>query len=595
MGYTGRQQNSSDAETETGASTLAELQASIAAAIKQEYRFFDNVPELMRCFCQVLVTATDSARGEVLLKETALQPYHQEGLRSVVVGESEQHLSIHPNVEDCPVCAGFYAGIRQAPLIVHDLREEPHCGSLIQPFGSALSVPIHYQNMTLGVINLTSPFTEHYSPSYAAAAQTVTSTLIRHLKRFEADRLAKIRFCRDLLLVGSSDALRQVDEFIEKASRVDLPVLIVGEFGVEKEHLAYALHLMGPRRQGPFIEVRCAALPTNASKLEFLELLRKADQGTIWFQGIEELAYPLQLQLLEILDSGVGEWAYDAGAPKCVHTRIIISADARHNEPLRNERFSPQLLTKLVFLSVSIAPLIERKDDIKPLIQYFLKKYALEQTLLFTDDALALCESYSWPENVYELERVVARVAIIAQEMTTAKDIHVKPEDLLRVLPELGGARHRGVSSLTYSEAEEGQDVGNYDALRVHLLARQLVGKQPVGLNGIHPGLQRALTYLVQNYSKDISLDRLAQHACVSISHLCYLFRKELKANFKAVLSAIRIEEAKQLLLEKPNLTVTQISIAIGFSDPRQYQRLFKKTVGCTSKEYKLMQGIRRG
>lgn len=220
---------------------------------------------------------------------------------------------------------------------------------------------------------------------------------------------------KDLTLVGTSGALRSVNGFIEKAARADCPVLILGEFGVGKKHVAYALHVAGLRHDHPFVHVRCDALDLNTFDSHLAELFGQADQGTIFFDGMETLAYPLHCQLAEGLESGVGSRPGRNGSEKPVGARVIASAGRELEAMVQAETFSRALLEELRFLQIRLAPLRERREDIQPLAEYFLRHYAGNGTRTISDEVVALLEAYAWPRNVSELKRVVACLAVMAE------------------------------------------------------------------------------------------------------------------------------------------------------------------------------------
>jgi len=107
------------------------------------------------------------------------------------------------------------------------------------------------------------------------------------------------------------------------------------------------------------------------------------------------------------------------------------------------------------------------------------------------------------------------------------------------------------------------------------------------GLRAFHPGLQTALTYLAHHYADTIPLSRLAQQACLSRSHLSYLFKQTLGVSFKPFLAIVRIEKARRLLVERPPLRITRIGGEVGFGDLRHFERTFKRLTGSTPRAYR--------
>src|SRR5918993_3679392 len=402
-----------------GARTASvDVRALAVQGLKQEYRFFQQPSALIHCFLRAAVASTGSAWGEVRLEEPLSNVDGEGGEGSIFAGDEDRCPAPPHTHAECGLCLSFYSGREHPPVIAGDLRMDAHCAGLHLPSGSCVAIPIRYQNSVLGVMQLVSRRTGHYSRESAAAGELVAAEIAHHVKRYEVNHHLKQRFCKDLMLIGMSEPLRRVDRFVEKAAMVDLPVLITGEFGVEKEHLAYAIHATGRRREGPFKEVNCAALSADTSKQDLFDLFRQSDRGTVFFDGIDELDYRLQLQLLEVFNSGVGEWASTMRQSKPVDARVVASAGPLLRETAREDKFSRQLLAGLDFLSISIAPLRERQEDVKPLLEYFLWKYAVGQTLAVADEVVAVFEKYGWPANVGQFERVVARLATMSDGAT---------------------------------------------------------------------------------------------------------------------------------------------------------------------------------
>lgn len=102
-----------------------------------------------------------------------------------------------------------------------------------------------------------------------------------------------------------------------------------------------------------------------------------------------------------------------------------------------------------------------------------------------------------------------------------------------------------------------------------------------------HPGVKKALEFLSENFNKKISVNQIAQNSYVSPSHLAYLFREVFGVGIKAVLSMVRIEKAKQLLLEQPYKEISEVCSEVGFGDLRNFERKFELFASCSPKEYR--------
>jgi AraC-like DNA-binding protein len=205
-----------------------------------------------------------------------------------------------------------------------------------------------------------------------------------------------------------------------------------------------------------------------------------------------------------------------------------------------------------------------------------------------SSEALKAFEAYDWPGNVYELERTVARLAVMSEEsVITLKDVRAHAAKLASAYSEAEAAAP--VTSAGWVESDEARRAGRLARLdmRVVRLARSLIREDFNELKRFHPGLQNALEYVARNLHDVISLHDLARQAGLSASHLSYLFQKGLGVSFKSFLAIIRIEEAKQLLVEKPHMRITEISFQVGFGDLSHFERMFKRLVGQPPREYR--------
>jgi len=390
-----------------------DLQASMTSLIELGKDSFTRLTNPLRSLLQEVISKTNSTQGRICLKDTMPGAGEQERAALLLNGGMSEAVS-QRRLDKCAVCAAFYERNRIDPLIVHDGKPSVHCSRMRRTAGSSVAIPIRYRESVLGVMTLTSNRENHYSETLLEICQRFTHEMAYLIKRYQRHDLIKATLDKDLVFMGTSDALGKVDRFLKKASQVDLPVLIVGEFGSEKMYIACSLHCEGPRRDHPFVEVGCPSYESHMFKSEVYDLFRQADGGTIFLKGIDELEYKLQYQLAELIES--------AGEPRTGHTkrsklnevRIVASASRDPERLVEEGKFCPSLLGKIDFLKIRIAPLRERREDIEPLIEYFLRKYTGERTHHISDEVLKLCQAYDWPSNVDEIERVIARLAVMA-------------------------------------------------------------------------------------------------------------------------------------------------------------------------------------
>jgi AraC-like DNA-binding protein len=465
--------------------------------------------------------------------------------------------------------------VRLAWLAASD-GDEPHEACSSTPH----HLPIRYAGVALGALSLSWADSVSTASSGFLAFESFARRCAYLVKRYEVQRWALERLGRSLLLVGNCEAIHQVEAFVERAADSGLPVLLQGEFGTEKTHIAAALHCCGHRRDGPFVEVVCAA-PVG----EPADWFRRAAGGTLFFNGIDELAPALQGQLPQFMHSRLGQWLHASGA---ADTRVVASTSVDLRRQVEEGLFARVLLAELDFLSVCLPPLRERGADIESLVIDALARHDPGIDHKFSDDLIAVCRAHSWPENLFELERSIARLAVMTDPQP------IRRTDVLRHAPWLASAPW-DTAEPEPSSQDDGhvhEHVPEQAAADEDVHAQRWV--QPVlsrdlGMLGrVHDGVRKALLYIGERYPEPISLGQLAEQAHLSPSHLSYLFRNDLKTPFKPLLQRIRIEKAKELLACAHGRTrITEVALSVGFTDLSHFEKSFRRLTGKSPREYR--------
>jgi DNA-binding NtrC family response regulator len=509
------------------------LRSTVDRLIREIYRPFDEIAELVRCFGEAALAVTEAPRAEVAIQKLA----DAAGLR-ISLG---------------------YGGPLQGP------------SSETAPF------PIRYQVDDLGCLTIVRPLSL-LGDVGTQACSWIAKDLAYHLKRHEVCRLARVWQGRDVSFIGTSEPLRRIDRFVEQASRTALPALILGSPGSEPERVALALHLVGAAREGAFVQVNCATLEISSFEQRLLELLQRADGGTLLFARLEDLDLRLQSLLCEVLEIGSSSWAVGKGGGPVV-VRLLATATQKVDEQVARGELSSALLEQFDFLRLEIEPLRNRREDIPPLMEHYLRRHACGEVPEISSEVMAACVEYEWPGNVTELSRVVARLAVLAG------DEPVELRHLRVYAPQILQEGNRAAVSEPPGRPASGRlaapDVERHEAL----LAR---------LESCHPALRRAIEHIGENYRQKLSLAEVAASAFVSSSHLAHLFQQDLGTSFTRYLGGLRIDHAKHLLLERPRDAITTIAAETGFSDLRNFERTFKGSVGCTPKEFRRLAGACR-
>jgi len=224
-----------------------------------------------------------------------------------------------------------------------------------------------------------------------------------------------------------------VMRLVEEVASTTTPVLIEGETGLEKDVVARAVHVGSAREESPFVAVTCAAFPGDALERELFGYRRGAFEGalqdregrgelahggTLYLHEAGELSPSLQGRLLRLLEEGQVERVGDTH-PRAVDVRLIVSCTPSFADSPFSREMVPELRSRVSVFPVSLSPLRERREDIRPLAEHFLRKHAHRngrQIATVKAEAVGALESYVWPGNVRELENVLERAAILAGE-----------------------------------------------------------------------------------------------------------------------------------------------------------------------------------
>ncbi|MCK5418321.1 MAG: sigma-54-dependent Fis family transcriptional regulator, partial [Desulfobacterales bacterium] len=233
-------------------------------------------------------------------------------------------------------------------------------------------------------------------------------------------------------IIGKSKKMRDIFDTIQKVAPAAATVLIEGESGTGKELVARSLHFNSPRREKPFVAVNCSALAENLMESELFGHERGAftgavatkkgrfelaDGGTLFLDEIGELSPNLQVKLLRVLQEKVFE---RVGGVRTISVdiRILVATNKDLQQEMQGGRFREDLYYRLNVVHIVLPPLKVRQEDIRILVNHFIKKYASEREsavpVIGVDQEVdRLFYDYSWPGNIRELENVIERVMIL--------------------------------------------------------------------------------------------------------------------------------------------------------------------------------------
>lgn len=242
-------------------------------------------------------------------------------------------------------------------------------------------------------------------------------------------------------IIAESPAMKKVFSLVNKFAEASAPVLITGESGTGKEIIARLIHHLGPTKEGPFIQINCAAIPETLLESELFGyekgaftgatrskpgLFELAEGGTLFLDEIGEMPLSLQAKLLKVLQDGTFR---RLGSLKEIkgHFRLIAATNRDLSQLIEKGAFREDLFWRLNVLNIHLPPLRERKEDILPLTEYFIKKFNTKYNKKVKGlslSAVNLLLKYKFPGNVRELENRIERGIILTEEeILTEEDL----------------------------------------------------------------------------------------------------------------------------------------------------------------------------
>jgi two-component system nitrogen regulation response regulator NtrX len=276
---------------------------------------------------------------------------------------------------------------------------------------------------------------------------SLEKTLVTVARALEHGRLEcenanlRARLDRQTAIIGVSEPVRVLRDQIAKAAPTSGRVLIQGENGSGKELVARAIHALSARRDGPFVEVNCAAIPEELIESELFghergaftgALARRrgkfeaADGGTLFLDEIGDMSLKTQAKVLRALEEQAFERVGGRDTVK-VDVRVIAASNRDLPALIAQGQFREDLFYRLNVIPIEVPPLRARQDDIPTLVDHFIAVFCTEngkRLKTVSGEALAWFLAYDWPGNVRELRNMVERLVIM-----TPADV-IRPEDL---------------------------------------------------------------------------------------------------------------------------------------------------------------------
>jgi DNA-binding NtrC family response regulator len=235
----------------------------------------------------------------------------------------------------------------------------------------------------------------------------------------------------DLGVIGRSEPMQNVFKLIGQLAASDATALITGESGTGKELVARAIYQNSRRAREPFLAINCAAIPDNLLESELfghekgaftgatsqrVGKFEQCNRGTLFLDEIGDMVLTTQTKILRVLQNGTFE-RVGGNTPIEVDVRVIAATNKPLEEAVAAKQFREDLFYRLNVVRVHLPPLRERRDDVRLLVDFFLRKFNTQAgiTKSISESALAALENYRWPGNVRELENVLRRALVITK------------------------------------------------------------------------------------------------------------------------------------------------------------------------------------
>ncbi|MFX0558115.1 sigma-54-dependent transcriptional regulator [Maribacter sp. CXY002] len=268
---------------------------------------------------------------------------------------------------------------------------------------------------------------------------TVRNALDRKVLVVE-NKILKKKVSKNYEMIGESPEITTIKEMIEKVAPTDARVLITGSNGTGKELVAHWIHEKSARSSAPFIEVNCAAIPSELIESELFGHVKgaftsavkdragkfeAANKGTIFLDEIGDMSLSAQAKVLRALqESKISRVGTDKDIK--VDVRVVAATNKDLKKEIEEGKFREDLYHRLAVILIKVPSLNDRRDDIPLLINYFSQKITDEQGIApktFSDKAIKLLKGYDWTGNIRELRNVVERLIILGGNEVSEEDV----------------------------------------------------------------------------------------------------------------------------------------------------------------------------
>lgn len=270
----------------------------------------------------------------------------------------------------------------------------------------------------------------------------VVRNALDRTKQASEIRVLKRKIDQRYEMIGCSPSVERLRKMIATIAPTDARVLITGDNGTGKEVVARQIYLQSNRANKPFVEVNCAAIPSELIESELfghekgaftsaikqrIGKFEQADGGTIFLDEIGDMALSAQAKVLRCLQENV---VSPVGSDKLIKidVRVIAATNKDLKEEIKKGNFREDLFHRLNVIPLHVSKLADRREDIPLLVDHFLHVICTEQGIApkkFDETAIELLKNYPWPGNIRELRNIVERLIILCGTVITADDVNM--------------------------------------------------------------------------------------------------------------------------------------------------------------------------
>ena len=336
--------------------------------------------------------------------------------------------------------------LKKNAVYLKDAFDEPEFNSsesaLRLKILSVIALPLIHNDEIFGVVYLDNrsirgafkkdTFAQEFGEFISAAAFSALEKkkLLNHVEKLEGELRAKYQL---EAIIGHDSKMVRLLELVSKIAATSATILIQGESGTGKELIANAIHFNSKRKDKQFLPVNCAALPENLLESELFGhvkgaftgaiqdkkgIFEHAQNGTIFLDEISEMSMAMQAKLLRILQSG--EYSKVGSTEiKYADVRLVTASSKNIKGMVKEGEFREDLFYRINVINLELPSLRDRKSDIPVLIEHFLKIFQNQndkKNLRISKDAEVLLQNYTYPGNVRELENIIQRAVILADD-----------------------------------------------------------------------------------------------------------------------------------------------------------------------------------